>query len=82
MIAIDSSKQQVLDAVFKVIQLNNFTGSLGREATMFFIIEEVKKTILDLSQETVRVLQIYFALILYQYKTTHCNTTHCKRKNV
>ena len=30
---------------------------------MFFIIEEVKETILDFSQGTVRVLQIYFALI-------------------
>ena len=56
MIAIDSSKQQVLDAVFKEIQQKNFTGNLDREATMFFIMEEVKKTILDLSQETVRVL--------------------------
>ena len=53
MIAIDSSKQQVLDAVFKAIQQKNFTGNLDREATMFFIMEEVKKTILDLSQETV-----------------------------
>ena len=81
MIAIDSNKQQVLNAVFKAIQQNNFTGSLDREATMFFIIEEVKKTILDLSQETVRVLQIFFALILYQYKTTHCNTSNVKLSN-
>ena len=35
----------------------NFTGNLDRAdvATMFFIIEEAKQTILDFSQETVRV---------------------------
>ena len=30
---------------------------------MFFIIEEAKETILDLSQGTVKVLAIYFAII-------------------
>ena len=36
----------------------NFTGNLERDGntTMFFIIEEVKETILNFSQETVRVL--------------------------
>ena len=35
----------------------NFTGNLDRAevGTMFFIIEEAKQTILDFSQETVRV---------------------------
>ena len=44
-IAIDSSKQQALDADPKVIQQINFTGNLDRAegATMFFIIKEVKK---------------------------------------
>ena len=46
MIAIDLSKQQALDADQKAIQQINFTGNLDREATMFFIIEEAKETIL------------------------------------
>ena len=68
-IAIDLSKQQALDAVPKAMQQINFTGNLDRPAvtTILFIIEESKENILDFSQETVRVLQIYFALIKYQY---------------
>ena len=44
-IAIDSSKQQALDADPKAIQQIIFTGTLDRAegATMFFIIKEVKK---------------------------------------
>ena len=36
----------------------NFTGNLTREdgATMFFIIEEAKKTVLDFSKGAVKVL--------------------------
>ena len=30
---------------------------------MFFIIEEAKETVLDFSQGTVKVLQLYFVLI-------------------
>ena len=30
---------------------------------MFFIIEEVKETVLDFSKETVKVLRSYFVLI-------------------
>ena len=64
-ITLDLNKQQVLDADPKAIQQLSFTGNLDRagNTTMFFIIEEVKETILDFSQGTVRVLQIYFALI-------------------
>ena len=40
----------------KAIQQVNFTGNLDRLATMFFIIEEEKETILDFSQGTVRVI--------------------------
>ena len=58
MIVIDLSKQQ--DADSKVIQLINFTGNLENNATIFFMIEEAKKTILDFSQGTVTVLYIYF----------------------
>ena len=49
LIAIDLSKQQELDADPKVIQQINFTGNLdrARNATMFFITEEAKETILE-----------------------------------
>ena len=42
------SKQQKLDTDPKVIQQISFTGNLKREETtqMFFIIEEVKETVL------------------------------------
>ena len=65
MIAIDLSKQQVLDADPKVKQQLNFTENLDRagKTTIFFIIEEVKQAIPDFSQGTVKVLQIYFTLI-------------------
>ena len=57
MIAIDLSKQQVLDADSKVIQQINLSESLDRDGnTMFFIIQEAKETILDFSQGPVRVL--------------------------
>ena len=58
MIVIDLSKQQVHDADPKAIQQINFTGNLdGRgQTTMCFIIEEAKETVLDFSQEAVRVL--------------------------
>ena len=58
MIAIDLSKQQALDADPKAMQQIYFTGNLdsGSQTAMYFIIEEVKETILDFSQGTVRVL--------------------------
>ena len=58
MIAIDLSKQQVLDADPRAIQQINFTPNLDRagNTTMFFIIEEAKETVLDFSQRTVKVL--------------------------
>ena len=63
MIAIDLTKQQVLDADIKAIHQINFTGNIGQQPTMFFTIEKAKETTLDFSQGTVRVLWIYFALI-------------------
>ena len=48
---------------------------------MFFIIEEVKETVLDFLQETVKVLRIYFTLIKYQYKMTQYNTINVKLSN-
>ena len=58
MVAIDLSKQQALDADPKTIQQIIFTGNLdwNGNATIFFIIEEAKETILDFSQGIVRVL--------------------------
>ena len=58
MIATDLSKQQALDIDTKVIQQNNFTGNLdgNNNRLLFFIIEEVKESILDFSQETFKVL--------------------------
>ena len=58
MIAIDLSKQQVLDADPTAIQQINFTANLDRagNTTMFFIIEEAKETaLLDFSQGTVKI---------------------------
>ena len=65
MIAINLSKQQALDADPKAIQQISFIENLDREGntTIFFIIEEVKETILDFSQGTVKVLKFYFVLI-------------------
>ena len=62
MIAIDLSKQQVLDADPRAIQQINFTAKLDRDegATMFFIIEQAKETFLDFSQRTVKVLWMQF----------------------
>ena len=58
MIVIDLSNQQALDADPKAIQQINFTGNLSgnNNRLMFFIIEEVKETVLDFSQRTVEVL--------------------------
>ena len=58
MIAIDLSKQQVLDADPKAIQQPNFTGDLERpgNTAIIFTIGEAKETVLDFSQGTVRVL--------------------------
>ena len=58
MIAIGLSEQQDLDADPKATQQINFTRNLDRSwnTAMFFIIEEAKETILDFSQETVKVL--------------------------
>ena len=55
MIAINSSKHQVLDAYTKAIQQINFTAKLDRDGdtAMFFIIEEPKETILGFTQGTV-----------------------------
>ena len=58
MIAIDSTKQKALYFNPKAIQQINFTANLDRAGNtrIYFILEEVKETILDFSQGTVKVL--------------------------
>ena len=58
MIAIDLSKQQALDAHPKAIQQINVIAILHRAGNtrIYFILEEVKETVLAFSQETVKVL--------------------------
>ena len=57
MLAIGLSKQEALDADPKAMQQINLMGNLdrGTGATIFFIIEEAKETVLDFSQGTVKV---------------------------
>ena len=57
-IAVDLSKQQVLDANPRAIQQINFTADLDRAGNtrIFFIFEEARGTILDILQGTVKVL--------------------------
>ena len=57
MIAINLSKQQVLDADPKAIQQINFTPNLGKANTRFyFILEEAKETAFEFSRGAVKVL--------------------------
>ena len=58
MIAVDSSKQQALDADPKAIQQINFTANLDRDdnTRFYFILEKAKETIFKFSQGTVKVL--------------------------
>ena len=56
MIAMDLSKQQALDPYPRAIQQINFTANLDRvrNTKIYFILEEVKETVLDFSQGTVK----------------------------
>ena len=57
MIAVDLSKQQLLDADPKAIQQINFTANLHRaNAIFYFILEEAKETVLEFSQRTVLLM--------------------------
>ena len=58
MIAVDLSKQQVLDADPKSIQQINFTTNLDREGNtrFYFILEEARETVFEFSQGTAKVL--------------------------
>ena len=58
MIAVDLSKQRVLDADPKAIQQINLTANLDRtgRTKLYFIFEEAKETVFEFSQGTVNVL--------------------------
>ena len=58
MIAVDLSKQHVLDADPKAIQQINFTVKLDRAGNtrIYFILEETKETVLDFSQGILKAL--------------------------
>ena len=58
MIAVDLSKQQVLDADPKAIQQINFTANLDRvgNTRFYFILEKIKETVFEFSQGTVEDL--------------------------
>ena len=61
MIAVDLSKQQILDANPRANQHINFTidkdrGNDDTYTRIYFIIEEAKETKLDISRGTVKVL--------------------------
>ena len=70
MIAIDLSKQEALNADPKAIQQIIFTENLAQQATIFFVIEEVKETVLQFWQRTVESFTFtHFAFLLW-YKMT------------
>ena len=58
MIAIDLTKQQVLDSDPRATHQINFTGNFDRirDTTIFFITEEAKETIFEFSLGTVKIL--------------------------
>ena len=58
MIAIDLTKQQALHPDPRVIQQINFTANLdrSRNTRISFILEESKKTVLEFSEGTAKVL--------------------------
>ena len=55
---VDLAKQQGLDSDTKAIQQISFTANLNRggNSRIYFILEKAKETVLDFSQETVKVL--------------------------
>ena len=57
MIAIDSNKQQALDADPKAIQQIIFTANLDRvnNTRLYFILKEEKETVFEFSQGTTKV---------------------------
>ena len=70
MIAIDLSRQNELDGDLIVIKQINFRANLDRAGniTVFCIIEEVKETIFEFSQGTVKVVNtILLRFLVFKY---------------
>ena len=78
MIAIDLSKKQELDADPKALQQVSFTeNQYGKNnVIVFFIIEEVKETILNFWQGTVKELWMCFTILF------HSNTISIKNNSI
>ena len=82
MIAIDLSKQQVLDADPKAIQQFNFKGNLAPDrdenTRMLFIIQEAKETFRFFTRNCVSIKNLF---CFNQYKMTQYNTLNVKLSN-
>ena len=81
MIAIDLSKQEVLDADPRAIQQINFTANLEGNTIMFFIIEEEKETVLTFHKELYKFCKCKVWFNFCQYKMTQCNSLNVKLSN-
>ena len=70
LIAVDLSKQQELNADPKANQ-RIFTGNLGwaGNTTMFLIIDETKETVLNFSEETVKLFWMCSTILFFFNKT-------------
>ena len=56
LIAVDLSKQKALDANPRVIQQIIFTGKASQNIVIYYILEQLKETILQYSKGTTNVL--------------------------
>ena len=56
LIAVDLSKQKALDADLRVIQQINFIGTASQNIVIYYILEQLKETILQYSKGTTNVL--------------------------
>ena len=76
MVAMDLSKQQVLDADPSAIQQINFTANLDRagNTTMFFIIEEAKETILLSEKKAILLSAISLSNLIFISIKWHSTT--------
>ena len=82
MIAIDLSKQQVLDADPKEIQQINFTTNLDRAGNtrFYFILEEAKGTVFEFLLNVI-LLNTKYILIFINIKMTQYNSLNVKLSN-
>ena len=80
MIAINLSKQQVLDSDPRAIQQTNFTANLDRDTRFYFILEEAKKNCFGLFTRDCKsfmsaiLLNIKYSLLLINIKMTQYNS--------